>query len=99
MNNPTPPYRRFVTAYYNLPVLLSYAGSAVRGWLSKRTLDQWLHTKHIRNAKRLRVGIENLQGLYMVVGQLPDSRELPATAFRAELEGLQDAIPPRKFCD
>ena len=100
MNNPTPPYRRFVTAYWlTARVLLSYAGVwLLRGWLSKRTLDRWLHTKHIRNAKRLRVGIENLQGLYIKVGQLFSilANFLP-TAFRAELEGLQDAIPPRKF--
>ena len=97
MNNPTPPYRRFVTAYWlTARVLLSYAGVwLLRGWLSKRTLDRWLHTKHIRNAKRLRVGIENLQGLYIKVGQLFSilANFLP-TAFRAELEGLQDAILP-----
>ena len=100
MNNPTPPYRRFVTAYWlTARVLLSYGGVwLLRGWISQRTQDRWLHSKHKKNAKRLRIGIENLQGLYIKVGQLFSilANFLPA-AFRSELEGLQDAIPPREF--
>jgi ubiquinone biosynthesis protein len=66
--------------------------------------DAWiehkLRTTHLRNARRIERTIIELQGLFIKVGQLISimTNFLPEE-FRRELEGLQDAVPPRPYCD
>ena len=59
-----------------------------------------LRTTHLRNARRIERTICGLQGLFIKVGQLISimTNFLPEE-FRRELEGLQDAVPPRPYCD
>jgi ubiquinone biosynthesis protein len=59
-----------------------------------------LRTTHLRNARRIEDTICGLQGLFIKVGQLISimTNFLPEE-FRRELEGLQDAVPPRPYCD
>ena len=72
-------------------------------WLRLRSrwhADQWVEHKlrdtHLRNARRIERTICDLQGLFIKVGQLISimTNFLPEE-FRRELEGLQDAVPPR----
>jgi predicted unusual protein kinase regulating ubiquinone biosynthesis (AarF/ABC1/UbiB family) len=66
--------------------------------------DAWalhaLRTTHLRNARRIERAICDLQGLFIKVGQLISimTNFLPEE-FRRELEGLQDAVPPRPYAD
>jgi ubiquinone biosynthesis protein len=66
--------------------------------------DTWvehaLRTTHLRNARRIERTICELQGLFIKVGQLISimTNFLPEE-FRRELEGLQDAVPPRPYSD
>jgi ubiquinone biosynthesis protein len=66
--------------------------------------DTWaahaLRETHLRNARRIERGICELQGLFIKVGQLISimTNFLPEE-FRRELEGLQDAVPPRPYVD
>jgi ubiquinone biosynthesis protein len=66
--------------------------------------DAWVeHTLraiHLRNARRIEHTIVELQGLFIKVGQLISimTNFLPEE-FRRELEGLQDAVPPRPYDD
>ena len=55
---------------------------------------------HLRNARRIERTICELQGLFIKVGQLISimTNFLPEE-FRRELEGLQDAVPPRPYDD
>ncbi len=59
-----------------------------------------LRTVHLRNARRIEGTIIELQGLFIKVGQLISimTNFLPEE-FRKELEGLQDAVPPRPYAD
>lgn len=76
-------------------------------WLRLRArfhADNWIEPRlretHLRNARRIEGAICELQGLFIKVGQLISimTNFLPEE-FRRELEGLQDAVPPRAFCD
>jgi ubiquinone biosynthesis protein len=66
--------------------------------------DAWvehaLRDTHLRNARRIERAICDLQGLFIKVGQLISimTNFLPEE-FRRELEGLQDAVPPRPYAD
>jgi ubiquinone biosynthesis protein len=66
--------------------------------------DAWvehaLRQMNLRNARRIERAICSLQGLFIKVGQLISimTNFLPEE-FRAELEGLQDAVPPRPYAD
>jgi len=66
--------------------------------------DAWiehaLRATHLRNARRIERTICELQGLFIKVGQLISimTNFLPEE-FRRELEDLQDAVPPRPYCD
>jgi ubiquinone biosynthesis protein len=66
--------------------------------------DAWiehaLRANHLRNARRIEHTICELQGLFIKVGQLISimTNFLPEE-FRRELEGLQDAVPPRPYAD
>jgi len=76
-------------------------------WLRLRArfhADAWvehaLRATHLRNARRIERAICELQGLFIKVGQLISimTNFLPEE-FRRELEGLQDAVPPRPYAD
>lgn len=76
-------------------------------WLKFRARfhsDVWIEHKlretHLRNARRIERAIIDLQGLFIKVGQLISimTNFLPEE-FRRELEGLQDAVPPRPYAD
>src|SRR5688572_3683026 len=66
--------------------------------------DAWIEHKlrqlNLKNAKRIERTICDLQGLFIKVGQLISimTNFLPEE-FRRELEGLQDAVPPRPYGD
>ena len=91
---------RFVRAYgTTFLVIASYL------WLGARTRvlgrawrDAHIGDFHARNARRVYATILRLQGLFIKVGQLLSimANFLPPE-FRAELEGLQDQVPPRPF--
>ncbi len=66
--------------------------------IGKARMEAWLERTHVRCARRLHRGILRLEGVYVKIGQvismmtsfLPD-------AYLKELEGLQDAVPPRPY--
>jgi predicted unusual protein kinase regulating ubiquinone biosynthesis (AarF/ABC1/UbiB family) len=98
-----PPLRiRSVRAYWTTwLVIASYM------WLRFRARfhsDQWVEHRvravNLRNARRIERSIIELQGLFIKVGQLISimTNFLPEE-FRRELEGLQDAVPPRPYED
>jgi predicted unusual protein kinase regulating ubiquinone biosynthesis (AarF/ABC1/UbiB family) len=66
--------------------------------------DAWVEHKlrqlNLKNARRIERTIIDLQGLFIKVGQLISimTNFLPEE-FRRELEGLQDAVPPRPYAD
>jgi predicted unusual protein kinase regulating ubiquinone biosynthesis (AarF/ABC1/UbiB family) len=91
---------RFVQAYYTtFRVIFSYLWLAFwsrmlgKAWRAQRIADV-----HTRNARRVYRTILRLQGLFIKVGQLLSimANFLPEV-FRAELEGLQDQVPPRPY--
>jgi len=63
-------------------------------------IEHALRATHLRNARRIERTICELQGLFIKVGQLISimTNFLPEE-FRRELEGLQDAVPPRPYGD
>src|SRR5690606_23956245 len=98
-----PPLRvRSVRAYWTtFRVIGSYLLLRLRARLHD---DAWVERKlreaHLRNARRIERTIIELQGLFIKVGQLISimTNFLPEE-FRRELEGLQDAVPPRPYRD
>jgi len=60
--------------------------------------ERALRRKNVRNARRIYHAIVTLQGLYIKVGQLISilTNFLPEE-FRAELEALQDKVPPHPY--
>lgn len=99
------PPRRFLRsmrAYWTTSVVIaSYLWLRIR---ARFHTEEWVTRKltkiHIRNARRLERTICELQGLFIKVGQLISimTNFLPEQ-FRKELEGLQDAVPPRPYAD
>lgn len=91
---------RFVRAYgTTFLVISSYL------WLSWKAKllgvayrEHHIADVHRKNARRVYETILKLQGLFIKVGQVLSimANFLPQ-AFRAELEGLQDQVPPRPF--
>src|SRR5205814_1416562 len=69
-------------------------------WHSDAWVEHKLRLLHLRNARRIEHTICDLQGLFIKVGQLISimTNFLPEE-FRRELEGLQDAVPPRPYQD
>jgi ubiquinone biosynthesis protein len=67
---------------------------------SKPVIERKLAAAHLKNAKRIEQTILSLQGLFIKVGQLISimTNFLPEQ-FRKQLEGLQDAVPPRPYAD
>lgn len=91
---------RFLRAYETTFLVLgSYLWLSWKGrFFGKAYRDARLEDVHRRNAARVYRTILALQGLFIKVGQLLSilANFLPE-AFRAELEGLQDQVPPRPF--
>ena len=93
---------RLLLAYrLTLVVLLSYYWLRFRlRFASEERALRLLTDAHLRNARRILHGIEQLQGLFIKVGQLISilSNVLPEE-FRSELTTLQDRVPPRPYAD
>jgi ubiquinone biosynthesis protein len=98
------PSRRFrnARAYWTtFRVIWSYLWLRFRSRFHSDTwVEHRLRETHLRNARRIESSICELQGLFIKVGQLISimTNFLPEE-FRRELEGLQDAVPPRAFTD
>jgi predicted unusual protein kinase regulating ubiquinone biosynthesis (AarF/ABC1/UbiB family) len=91
---------RFVRAYYTtFQVIFSYLWLFWKAKLFGRAYrDQNIAKVHRKNARRVYETILKLQGLFIKVGQaLSIMANFLPDAFRAELEGLQDQVPPRPF--
>ena len=91
---------RFVRAYWTtFRVIFSYLWLSWKAKLLGRAYrEQRILDVHTRNAKRVYETILILQGLFIKVGQaLSIMASLLPEAFRVELEGLQDQVPPRPF--
>jgi len=93
---------RFVRAYTTtFLVIASYSSFALRARLFGRPWrDARVSDIHTRNARRVYSTILRLQGLFIKVGQLLSimANFLPPE-FRAELEALQDQVPPRPYAE
>jgi predicted unusual protein kinase regulating ubiquinone biosynthesis (AarF/ABC1/UbiB family) len=91
---------RFVRAYTTtFTVIGSYLWFAWKArFFGRAYRDARIGATHRRNSKRVYETILALQGLFIKVGQLLSimANFLPE-AFRSELEGLQDRVPPRPF--
>jgi ubiquinone biosynthesis protein len=91
---------RFVRAYTTtFQVIFSYLWLFWKATLlGKAYRDEHLPRVHRTNARRVYETILQLQGLFIKVGQaLSIMANFLPEAFRAELEGLQDQVPPRRF--
>ncbi|MDF2695706.1 MAG: Ubiquinone biosynthesis monooxygenase UbiB [Labilithrix sp.] len=91
---------RFVRAYTTtFQVIFSYLWLFWKAkLLGKAYRDEHLPRVHRTNARRVYETILQLQGLFIKVGQaLSIMANFLPEAFRAELEGLQDQVPPRRF--
>jgi ubiquinone biosynthesis protein len=93
---------RLLTAYFvTAQVTLSYVGLVLsRRFRSAESYQRATRAKHQLNARRIEAGIVRLRGLFIKVGQLISimANFLP-DAFRDELRGLQDQVPPRPYDD
>jgi predicted unusual protein kinase regulating ubiquinone biosynthesis (AarF/ABC1/UbiB family) len=96
------PWRRLLRAYrVTLQIVLSYVFLRLRRrFRSQEAGEELLQKVHRENARRVLATIEELQGLFIKVGQLISvlANMLPE-AFRKELEKLQDRAPPRAYED
>src|SRR3954470_1473619 len=98
-----PPLRiRSLRAYWTTwKVIWSYLWLRFRARFHSPTwVEHKLREVNLRNARRIERTIIELQGLFIKVGQLISimTNFLPEE-FRRELEGLQDAVPPRPYED
>ncbi|MBA3455738.1 MAG: AarF/ABC1/UbiB kinase family protein, partial [Deltaproteobacteria bacterium] len=98
-----PPLRiRSVRAYWTTFLVIgSYLWLRLRArWHSDAWVEHKLRQVNLLNARRIEKTIIELQGLFIKVGQLISimTNFLPEE-FRRELEGLQDAVPPRPYAD
>ncbi len=93
---------RSLRAYWTTwRVIWSYLWLRLRArFHSEAWIEHRLRTTNLRNARRIERTIVDLQGLFIKVGQLISimTNFLPEE-FRRELEGLQDAVPPRPYAD
>ncbi len=101
-SRPAPMRVRSWRAYWTTwRVIWSYLWLRFRSRFHSETwTEHKLRTVHLRNARRIESAIIGLQGLFIKVGQLISimTNFLPEE-FRRELEGLQDAVPPRPYKD
>src|SRR5262249_49538283 len=89
---------RFVRAYTTtFQVIFSYLWLFWKAKVLGRSYrEHHIAQVHKRNARRVYETILKLQGLFIKVGQaLSIMANFLPEAFRAELEGLQDQVPPR----
>jgi ubiquinone biosynthesis protein len=93
---------RYWTAYWTTArIVLSYLSLKVQSrFRSPAAIDELARRKHLKNARRVHRTIARLQGLFIKIGQLISimTNFLPEE-FRAELEGLQDQVPPRPYAE
>ena len=93
---------RSIRAYWTTwRVIWSYLWLKFRArWHSDAWVEHKLRQLNLMNARRIERTIIELQGLFIKVGQLISimTNFLPEE-FRRELEGLQDAVPPRPYVD
>jgi ubiquinone biosynthesis protein len=91
---------RFVRAYTTtFTVIFSYVSLSLKSRLFGRAYrDARIEAVHRRSSRRVYETILSLQGLFIKVGQLLSimASFLPE-AFRSQLEGLQDQVPPRPY--
>ena len=101
-SRPAPLRVRSLRAYWTTwRVIWSYLWLRFRArFHSEAWIEHALRSMHLRNARRIERAICGLQGLFIKVGQLISimTNFLPEE-FRSELEGLQDAVPPRPYAD
>src|SRR4051812_16533232 len=101
-SRPAPLRVRSVRAYWaTWRVIWSYLWLRFRSrFHSPEWVEHKLRSTHLRNARRIERTIIELQGLFIKVGQLISimTNFLPED-FRKQLEGLQDAVPPRPYKD
>jgi ubiquinone biosynthesis protein len=99
---PLGPTLRIIKAHWvTLLVIASYLSVKFQArFRSPATIERLLERKHHLNARRIERTLVQLQGLFIKVGQLISimTNFLPE-AFRHELEGLQDQVPPRAYGD
>jgi ubiquinone biosynthesis protein len=92
----------FVRAYWTtFAVIASYFWLSQRArFFGKSWREAHLGKTHKNNAQRVYATILRLQGLFIKVGQLLSimANFLPPE-FRAELEALQDQVPPRPYAE
>ncbi len=91
---------RFIRAYSTtFAVIWSYVSLSIKSrFFGKAYREERIAAVHKRNARRVYVTILELQGLFIKVGQaLSIMANFLPEAFRGELEGLQDQVPPRTF--
>ena len=96
------PFRRLLRVYLvTMQVVVSYSLLPVRRrFRSKHAREEITQTTHRLNARRILAATEDLQGMFIKVGQLISvMANLLPEAFRKELETLQDSVPPRPFAE
>ncbi len=100
LKQPTSPRWRIFKAYITAAVVIaSYLWQRfLTRFRSATTIEEKIDRANKKNAQRIHRAISELQGLYIKVGQLFSimTNFLPE-AFRSELEGLQDKVPPRSY--
>lgn len=100
VGRPTQPPWRMIKAYLvTFVVLASYLWIRFQSrFRAAGSIQARIERANLKNARRIYRAILELQGLYIKVGQLFSimTNFLP-DAFRAELEGLQDQVPPRPY--
>lgn len=82
-------------------VFMSYIGLDLKArFFGKAYYERRIKALHLKNAERIKVQIQELQGLFVKIGQLVSnlSNVLPEE-FRAPLEELQDKIPARPYTE
>jgi ubiquinone biosynthesis protein len=98
---PARAWRMFKAYWVTWVVIGSYLSARFQSrFRSEAAVSAMLHDRHLKNARRIERTIRTLQGLFIKVGQLISimTNFLPEE-FRAELEGLQDHVPPRPYAD
>ncbi len=98
--NPASDNWRFIRAYSTtFQVIFSYVWLSAKGRMFGQAYKrERIGAIHKLNARRVYETILELQGLFIKVGQaLSIMANFLPEAFRGELEGLQDQVPPRAF--
>jgi ubiquinone biosynthesis protein len=94
-------WRLWIAYTTTLRVVASYLWLRLQmKFRSPSYIDELIREKHLLNSRRIHTAISRLQGLFIKVGQLISimTNFLPEQ-FRAELETLQDQVPPRPYAD